>query len=641
MILKGCKMDRWYWVELIGFDNESTDFGVSEYISRTQGVTGVSLLFAHIDFIFEQQNEELAPTACSYYGHEYNRERRRQNWTKIQLRGLIKTLQSHGVKVFFSCFDTTNCVSDPAYLSFGKDGKPKHSLYVIKPLKGGTVGDVVIEKFRAVIDEYGFDGLQLADGISSNRMSIENGDFSVALCRRSGIKIPKAFMGDDEESYVARREWILKNRRFEWIKFIADSWAEFYEKLYRAIEKPIMFNIAWTRGPFEALYRYGLDYGRCEPQRAFAAMIEENSATRAITAPEDEGAVEFPLCHRDRFTYEYALMQQQIKLCTGGLRQISLMPISDTMEQWDALRHCPTELIRSTVRRYNNFVWQDGRFAPCCDAPLYCLADGIPAEDWRWIANQESFRLPPVDFVDGFVGIYNPDALYAGVKKFCEKKHYFGAALTEELLCAGLNVGAQIALAETEEFLKAKCLVVTDLDVYTDAERQLLARAKLPILAVGEDVELPLQNRVKYEGKYLSVALYNPPCAASFDALFALERAIRKVPTKHGEIWTEPLSYRRVAPEFFVKLAGILNEAFELDRSAPDVKLASYICGGEKYVLLSNDRHTYYLPTVKTGDVIKGATALMKERGYAVKCKDNTFTVRIPPRCVEIVKIQK
>jgi len=634
-------MERWYWVELIGFDNTSPDFGVQAYLSRNQSTTGVSLLFAHIDFLFEQQNEALAPTACSYGGHEYNRERRRQQWTKAQLKGLVRELQSHGVKVFFSCFDMTDTVTDPAWLCYGRKGKPSRLVYVVKQLKNGTVGDVVIEKLRAVLDTYGFDGLQLGDGLSSNRLSIENGDFSVPFCRQSGISIPKDLWGEDVESYAARRAWILKHKRYEWITFLADAWADFYKKLYNGIEKPIMFNIAWTRGPFEALYRYGLDYGRCAPDRAFAAMIEENSATRAITAPEDEGGVEFSLAHRDTFPYEYALMQQQIKLHTQGLKQISLMPISDTQEQWDALRHCPTELTRAIVKRYNNFVWKDGKFIPCCDAPHYCLSDGIPAEDWRWLAKQESYRLPPVDLVEGFVGVYNPDALPRDVAQFCRKKHYFGAALQQELICAGLHVGAQVALADVATFDRAKCLLVTDLDTYTEAQKAALAASKLPILVVGEDVELPLENCTRYGGKYLSVALYNAPVAPDLAPLAAPERMIRKQPLQQGEIWTEPLSHRRVAPAFFAVLADIMNAAFDLDRAAPDVKLTSYRCEGEKYVILSNDRHTYYLPTVTTASLVKGATALMKDKGYLVKCKDNTFTVRIPPRSVEIVRVEE
>ena len=68
-------MERWYWIELIGFDNEAEDYGVEAFLSRNVSTTGVSLLFAHIDFLFHE-GEELLPTACSYGGHEYNRETR-------------------------------------------------------------------------------------------------------------------------------------------------------------------------------------------------------------------------------------------------------------------------------------------------------------------------------------------------------------------------------------------------------------------------------------------------------------------------------------------------------------------------------------------------------------------------------------
>ena len=278
--------------------------------------------------------------------------------------------------------------------------------------------------------------------------------------------------------------------------------------------------------------------------------------------------------------------------------------------------------------------------AAACSGVVISI-DGVPAEDWAWLAKQESYRLPPVDFAEGFVGVYNPDALWRDVTEFCRKRHYFGAALHEELLCAGLHVGAQVSLADVPAFECGKCLLVTDLNAYTDEQKQMLASAKLPILAVGEDVDLPVENSTRYGGKYISVALYNAPQTPDFAPLAALERVLRKMPAQHGEIWTEPLSHRRVRPDFFRALAEILNTAFDLDRAAPDVKIASYRCAGEKYVMLSNDRHTYYLPTVITAAPVTGATALLKDKGYQVKCKENTFTVRIPPRGVEIVKVEE
>ena len=625
-------VERWYWIELIGFDNEAEDYGVGAFLSRNVSTAGVSLLFSHIDFIFEQENEALAPTACSYGGHEYNRERRRQNWTKTQLRGLIDELHRRGVKVFFSTFDMTKGISDPNWVCLGVKGLPEPLIYVLK--KG--VGEAVIERISEVLDFYGFDGLQLADGLSSNRRSVAEGDFSLELCADSGINIPRRLMKEGTEAYAARREWILKNAEFRWIRYLSDLWANFYSMLFEKIKKPIMFNNAWTRNSFEAIYRYR----RCRPHKAFAVMVEENSATRGITAcPEDEGRVTFPEEYRNTFPYEYTLMQQDIKLITGGLRQISLMPISDTQEQWDALRHCPTELVRSTVRRYNNFVWRDGRFEECCNAPHYCLSDGIPAEDWAWLAKQESYRIPPPDMIDGFAAVVNHGALWADVERFCKKRCYYGAALLGELACGGLNMSAQLPLCEAAKFDRAKCLVVTDLCVYTEDQKRMLAAAKLPILAVGEDVELPLEKKAYYEGKYVSVALYGDAPHVDIQALRALDVTVRRGRYQRGAIWTEPLQYKRVKGEFFTRLCYMMNGAFGADRcDRRDVKVNSYICGDVRYTLLSNDLHTYNLATAETGAPVETAEALMKEKGYEVKVNGDRFTVRIPPRCVEIVK---
>ena len=116
---------------------------------------------------------------------------------------------------------------------------------------------------------------------------------------------------------------------------------------------------------------------------------------------------------------------------------------------------------------------------------------------------------------------------------------------------------------------------------------------------------------------------------------------IEPVANRYGEIWTEPLSYKRMSPEFFRTLSRIMNEAFGLDRcDGRDVKVNSFVCEGEKYILLSNDRHTYYLPTVHTEGEIESAEAKMKEQGYAVRVRGDCFTVRIPPRCAEIIKLR-
>ena len=402
-----------------------------------------------------------------------------------------------------------------------------------------------------------------------------------------------------------------------------------------------MFNNTWTRDSFEALYRYGLDYRRCHLEEAYAVMIEENSATRAITSAKDEGGVEFSPEHRKRFHYEYALMQQNIRIYTNGLKQISLTPISDTLEGWDAIRHCPTELTRSIMRRYNSFVYRNGKFEAVCDAPLYCLSDGIDSSDWRWLSEKESFRIPTPDSIAGFCAVIDPDALDKEVKSFCENKTYYGSALLTELLFGGLNIGASVPLSELERFASAKCLVVTDLKSYSEECKRKLSLAALPILAIGEDTSLPLPLSAKYEGKYVSAALYGCKEDASiFDGLAEYEIVIERKEGSHGEIWTEPLSYKRVSEEFFAKLSKILNRVFRLDYASEcEVKVTSYVSNGEKYLFLSNDAPLYTIANIQTDGLIKHAEVTTEYKGYPVRYKENMLTARIPPKSSIIVKI--
>ena len=293
------------------------------------------------------------------------------------------------------------------------------------------------------------------------------------------------------------------------------------------------------------------------------------------------------------------------------------------------------------MKRYNNFVYRDGNFEVCCDAPWYCLSDGIPSEDWKWLAKQEGYRIPKPDFIDGFVAVYNRDALRRDVKQFCEKKGYYGFSLLCELAYGGLNFSASVCLDEAIEFDRAKCLLVTDLNCYTYEEKKILSSSKLPVLVIGEDVELPMSKSTEYRGKYISVAVYGDAPDIKLPDLCALEKTIARKQTRFGEIWTEPLSHLRISPKFFRAVSVALNEGFNLDRCDDQrVKVNSFLCNGERYILLSSDYHTYCNPTVITDHGFIEAEAIMKECGYKVKSKENQFSLRIPPRSLEIVRLK-
>lgn len=102
-------MENWYWIELIGFDNTQEDYGVKHFVENVPQIKGVSLLFSNIDFVNchtdSVTEQELLPCDCSYGGHKYSEERERQVWTNFQLKGLIGSLHSYGIKVLFSFFN--------------------------------------------------------------------------------------------------------------------------------------------------------------------------------------------------------------------------------------------------------------------------------------------------------------------------------------------------------------------------------------------------------------------------------------------------------------------------------------------------------------------------------------------------------
>ena len=101
---------KWYWIELIGFDRELPDLGVRSFLEKVpQDICGVSLLLYTVDFVCMHtgltQQRPLPRAACSYGAHPYNEERGLQNWTNFELKRLIDILHSHNIKVLLSFFD--------------------------------------------------------------------------------------------------------------------------------------------------------------------------------------------------------------------------------------------------------------------------------------------------------------------------------------------------------------------------------------------------------------------------------------------------------------------------------------------------------------------------------------------------------
>ena len=178
--------EYWYWIELIGFDKDKKDFGAADFLKKTGNrARGISLLLYSVDFLNyhcgTDYEYELTNGVCSYYGHPYNEERKIQKWTNYDLKKLVSVLKSYNLKVVFSFFNLFEYYDDDGnvvYRDFLKqhrevlertaDNEIKNCICPIKNMNDGTLyGDFLISRSINIIKDYNFDGIMLADGISS------------------------------------------------------------------------------------------------------------------------------------------------------------------------------------------------------------------------------------------------------------------------------------------------------------------------------------------------------------------------------------------------------------------------------------------------------------------------------------------
>ncbi|MDO5566078.1 MAG: hypothetical protein Q4G59_05430 [Planctomycetia bacterium] len=190
------KYSNWLWIELIGFDNEQPDFGIGSILERAGFVpAGFALLLYWVGFVTEHDGlkteRQLSPAEASYGGHPACPERRRQTWTNRQLKSLIDQLHHREIKVYLSFFnfcsyrndvgksETLPYFRDKDYLKeTGRHGQ-WDTLSMLKRQKDGVWFEDYLQNqtVRTLVD-YEFDGIQIADGISSPRLALQEGDYT-------------------------------------------------------------------------------------------------------------------------------------------------------------------------------------------------------------------------------------------------------------------------------------------------------------------------------------------------------------------------------------------------------------------------------------------------------------------------------
>jgi len=430
-------MDKkhYIWMPLIGFDKNQPDKGVDEYIKNAGYTPGaVSVFLFHPDIINEHENMDkefvLHPDCCSYYGVPANEFRERQDWTNYDLRELAHSLEARGIDGYIGV-DGVYLENTKHYewesdhlelLSYGVNGRM--NLNVLKRFKDGTYyEDFFADKIEKCLTDYGFAGLHVSDFFCPPEHSISNGDFSADLIDQfishSGVTLPDDIMNrmdyDEQEDINARQKYIWGKLRREWIDFYAWRWESFWSKIcsrIHALGKKVMINNAWCADPFEALYRYGIDY-----RRFYKAGVDYLVAETVPTGGELIAPERGPRFHR------FMTMPQCMKVFNPENNLLTLLGVKDCTEEWDVLHHAPMRLEKDMYTLATNYINNNGEYICATDGYMVTLGDGITSDEWKWLSEREklAFEKLPTKILAPTV-IWSDAAHYAMLDDYIETR---------------------------------------------------------------------------------------------------------------------------------------------------------------------------------------------------------------------------
>lgn len=501
---KSAQFERWMWIELIGFDRDQRDYGVQALCERA-GFTpqAVTLLLSDPEFVHGHTGrltQVLGHGVCSYGGHPYNEERQRQDWSARDLRGLVRTLQKKNISVYFCHFDTPVGGWLAAHQELRVLTRKAEWMTFISPYKrladGRPYRDLYLPQLARVVTDYGFDGFHAGDGLAHPRLPIYEGDFSADTVSQyltwSGDSLPSRFAKEDEhapEVIQSRAAWIWRERRLSWIQFHSERTTGFWTdaaEMLQGLGKKLVFNSCWTRDPFEALYRYGVDYAALHRGGVHAFLAETASAVQELGGDLSYGEPGGEDWEPHGTIRKFTTNLQLLRAAVPQAKIIFMNGIKDTNEAWNGIRHAPTNLESEILSHTGVFSVTDKKtLRPAADGVISVLSDGLSSVEWKWIRDRWDlgFSLRPKSALGA--------AVYLG-EHFAEKltTDYIAhrsvplPQILSSLSLAGAPISVTVQAGQLSHW-EGPVLVVHP-HLLSDAEwQQLLQRKKWPLFTVG------------------------------------------------------------------------------------------------------------------------------------------------------------
>ncbi|MBQ4050036.1 MAG: hypothetical protein IJD13_00260 [Oscillospiraceae bacterium] len=608
------------WVELIGFDCTLPDMGVSDYVENLGFLPDkISLHLTSIDFVNSHrgmEKEALLPVyACSYGGHPRNDDRERQNWTNFGLKKLVEELHRKNIKVYGSFFDMDSdnglegvplfSELHPELMPAG-NGRMERGIIMIKRFADGSYyEDYLLKKLCETAADYGFDGFQIADGISSLRSNLWYSDFSDDLLEQAGITLP--------DGVEDRSIWLWQNKRTEWISFYRRRWGSFLKKIIGGLKEAglsAIVNSAWTRDPLEALFRYGVDYRVIAEAGADALIPEDVSSDLAILSTGDNHGFKMSYDHRKLIHYEFLANLMTLRAYLPDVLPLTpLFMIWDNQEQWDVLHHAPTAMQRAAAGNFCHFVKGGDGLVTITNGPHFCLGDALKKGEWADIrlCLDNAYIDAPAD-VEGAAFLWSNARMERELNELLVNGKCHSARWLALLMRAGAMVHKVVRIEDLDSY--SGDLVVTNPSLLPENELEVVKRYDR-----GRAFLFEKESGLTFDRP-------NPPCDG----------------------WPYPLVTCDPDGEMLADAAEKINEGCNARIADGDGKEECTLCEvrtGEhtSRIIIDNNEYYYVLPRVTTGRRIRSVKVLTKPEGYDAHCTADGFRVRIPGRGVDIIDV--
>jgi hypothetical protein len=653
------------WIELIGFDNRVPDYNVQAFLDNCGFIPqGLSFLFTTPDFVHTHAGLEhevvFPPDFCSYGGKPYNAERPRQAWTNLQFKGLIETLQARGIKVYAAMlniyishidgklYHSPWCNSHPEVMEFTRDGVGAGCLNPLKRLADGRYyEDVFVERLIAVARDYGLDGYHAADGYSSPRLPIWMADYSddmvAQFVEMMGVELPAgvAATAASPAEIRVRADAIWNHHRHLWCEFYARRFEQFFTKVCQAMHalgRQVCYNSAWTRDPFEAYYRYGIDYRRIARAGVDRFLVETVGAGVSIGAESG---------FRADLRFELNVMLAHLKVCIPQMPLFCLNGTGDTTESWDLLNHAPAVSEREIYTLGHLFVQNEEGFQRASSGPFVCLADGISATQWKWLRRNwvVAYESQP-QRVLGATLVWSEAALDREFDDYLPHR-----LLTRQKIAGELQArGAPVQVVVNSKHLAATrgCLLVPRPELLPESELQaVLNYAHGPVVLIGrQDVSLPPADLTFAEGpgpQQLACRVYHVPAGLA-QPLFApvAQCALPEAPPDPPN-YLHGMYYRAAGEAFLQACADLLIELTPTPRWVGQVPalrvLAIETVGGGMRLLIGNEDHIYVLARLDLRRDAKEVRIASHYPGRPILPDGHFIHVQVPPRGMIVLDV--